>query len=191
MENPWTDIITKIRDGQLRSGSSERTAQVKIEAKLSLFTKKKRKRKGPVAQANKKRLKGYAKGMKRYPTSSERKARCFLRRFLKKKNVQCQHPIMGRYILDFYIKSARLAIEIDGGYHETKMQQRMDTKRDLVLSRIGITTWRFSDNDVLSGRFENDFKQRFESLPWNQQRKNLRPHKIIESRIIERRLIFR
>ena len=50
-----------------------------------------------------------------------------------------QHPI-GDFVLDFYCREARLAVEIDGPTHE--LSQRYDDWRDATLARLGIRTFR-------------------------------------------------
>ena len=47
-----------------------------------------------------------------------------------------QHPI-GIHILDFYCHQKKLGIEIDGGYHETEEQIKLDDNRtDILLIRF-------------------------------------------------------
>ena len=60
---------------------------------------------------------------------------------------RCQHPVC-RYILDFYCHRAMLAIEIDGDIH--KYRKEYDNYRDEFLSGIGITTLRFSADEVMN-----------------------------------------
>ncbi len=60
---------------------------------------------------------------------------------------RCQHPVY-RYILDFYCHSAMLAIEIDGDIH--KCRKEYDNYRDEFLSGIGVTTLRFSADEVMN-----------------------------------------
>jgi len=68
---------------------------------------------------------------------------------LRKKNGGCrfrkQYPV-NRYILDFYCHECRLAIEIDGEVH--KSRQDYDEYRDKYLESIGITTLRFSNDEI-------------------------------------------
>jgi len=45
--------------------------------------------------------------------------------------------VIGKYIADFAVPSARLVIEVDGGYHATR--RRADERRDRELARRG---WR-------------------------------------------------
>ena len=52
--------------------------------------------------------------------------------------VRRQHPF-GRFIADFAIVKAKLAIEIDGGIHRLSDVQARDAERQLELERLG---WR-------------------------------------------------
>lgn len=56
-----------------------------------------------------------------------------------------QRPIQN-YIVDFYCKELRLAIEIDGPIHDNKIEG--DKFRQEILESYGITFLRFNDNDV-------------------------------------------
>lgn len=58
-----------------------------------------------------------------------------------------QHQF-GRYICDFYCHAAMLAIECDGGYHNTEAQRLRDETRDAVLNEYGITVLRFKNEQV-------------------------------------------
>ncbi|PCJ57990.1 MAG: cytosine methyltransferase [Planctomycetota bacterium] len=61
-----------------------------------------------------------------------------------------QHSV-GRYILDFYCPSEKLAIELDGNGHLFPSGYEKDQKRDQHLSEQGITVLRFENKLV----FEN------------------------------------
>ena len=69
--------------------------------------------------------------------------------FLKKlpMTVKRQHPIEG-YIVDFYIPSAKLAIEIDGSQHESAANAKSDAERDEVLNSWEIEVMRFSNRRI-------------------------------------------
>jgi very-short-patch-repair endonuclease len=60
-----------------------------------------------------------------------------------------QYPI-GGYILDFYCHAGRLAIELDGGGHNTEDQCLYDAERTKILRGAGIRVRRFWNNDVLN-----------------------------------------
>ncbi|CAH8283083.1 very-short-patch-repair endonuclease [Mariniflexile fucanivorans] len=54
--------------------------------------------------------------------------------------------VIGHYIVDFYIKTLGLIIEIDGSSHENK--QEYDAKRELFLMQLGLKVYRISDYRV-------------------------------------------
>ena len=58
-----------------------------------------------------------------------------------------QHPT-GRYILDFYCHTGKLGIEIDGGYHQDKLQQWVDSDRTHFLEKLGL---RIISSSMLKG----------------------------------------
>lgn len=72
-------------------------------------------------------------------------------------NVVRQYPIdTGRkiYFADIYIPRYKLVIEIDGGYHNTSNQKRLDVNRSSGIRRLGYKVYRlpnkkaYSENDV-------------------------------------------
>ena len=48
-----------------------------------------------------------------------------------------QKPL-GPFILDFYSKEPKIAIEVDGGHHFTDQNKMKDKNRDAYLSELGI-----------------------------------------------------
>jgi very-short-patch-repair endonuclease len=56
-----------------------------------------------------------------------------------------QHPA-GPYFLDFYCPALRLAVELDGGQHASRVQQ--DAQRTRWLAERGVTVLRFWNSDV-------------------------------------------
>jgi very-short-patch-repair endonuclease len=60
-----------------------------------------------------------------------------------------QHPI-GAYVIDFYCSAVGLAIEVDGGQHNTEIGRARDERRTRWLASKGITILRFWNNDVFS-----------------------------------------
>ena len=54
-----------------------------------------------------------------------------------------RQKIIGNYIVDFYIKTLGLVIEIDGSSHENK--QEYDQKREDYLISLGLKVYRISD----------------------------------------------
>ena len=54
------------------------------------------------------------------------------------------------YIVDFYISSARLVIEIDGSQHFEPDAKEKDAKRDADLRAMGIKVLRYTNIDLRS-----------------------------------------
>ena len=54
--------------------------------------------------------------------------------------------IIGNYIVDFYIKTLGLVVEIDGNSHNNKVEY--DAKRQLYLENLGLKVYRIQDIDV-------------------------------------------
>jgi len=57
---------------------------------------------------------------------------------------------IGNYILDFYAKTIKLAIEVDGDYHLNTEIQSKDSNRDNYLASLGILVLRVSNEEVLN-----------------------------------------
>jgi very-short-patch-repair endonuclease len=55
--------------------------------------------------------------------------------------------VIGRYIVDFVAPSARLVVEVDGGYHARRVTA--DARRDRVLARLGYRVLRLGADLVL------------------------------------------
>lgn len=61
--------------------------------------------------------------------------------------------VIGHYIVDFYIASAGLVIELDGSQHYELVGRMADAQRDADLQAQGLTVLRYSNADV-NYRFE-------------------------------------
>lgn len=64
-----------------------------------------------------------------------------------------QHSI-GNYIVDFYLASDRLIIELDGEVHQNASTMEYDEKRTAYLNREGFTVIRF-ENKMVFDNFES------------------------------------
>jgi very-short-patch-repair endonuclease len=58
---------------------------------------------------------------------------------------RAQHPV-GRFILDFYCPAHKLAVEVDGGVHETQAEH--DVERTAVLAGYGYRVIRVSNKAI-------------------------------------------
>lgn len=95
-----------------------------------------------------KRLKYFARGLRKNMTDAElflwekvRRKRLKGHQFYRQKNI-------GKYVVDFYCPSAKLIVEIDGGQHFTADGVTRDQARDQYMERLGLRVLRFSDTDV-------------------------------------------
>ena len=67
------------------------------------------------------------------------------------KNLDCnvnRQKVIGSYIVDFYIASAKIVIEIDGSQHFNNEEAEADKMRDNYLSQYGIKVLRYSNYDI-------------------------------------------
>ena len=60
-----------------------------------------------------------------------------------------QHPI-GPYVLDFYCDREKLAVEVDGGFHDFGDRPERDQRRDSWLAANGVRTLRLSASLILA-----------------------------------------
>ena len=87
-----------------------------------------------------------AKALRRNMTDAERKLWYqFLRQLPITVNRQ---KVIGDYIVDFYIHTAKLVIELDGDQHGTPEGAARDALRDGWLRSQGLTVLRYSNFDV-------------------------------------------
>lgn len=68
------------------------------------------------------------------------------------------------YFADIYIKSMKLIIEVDGGYHKLIEQQEKDEVRDKAFASIGYTTIRITNEQAHNRKFMQEFIQRLKDL---------------------------
>ena len=66
-----------------------------------------------------------------------------------------RQKVIGNYIVDFYIATAKLVVELDGSQHYEDNGIENDAQRDVFLNDLGIKVLRYSNLDV---------NQRFESV---------------------------
>ncbi len=59
-----------------------------------------------------------------------------------------RQKVIGNYIVDFYIASAKIAIELDGGQHYENPGRLSDYQRDQYLNQNGILVLRYSNGDI-------------------------------------------
>lgn len=93
-----------------------------------------------------KKLVGTAKALRKNMTDEEKHLWYdFLKRLPM--TVHRQKNI-GNYIVDFYIASARIVIELDGSYHNLPTNKASDAQRDSELEKLQITVLRYRNIDI-------------------------------------------
>ena len=59
-----------------------------------------------------------------------------------------RQKVIGKYIVDFYIASAKIVIELDGSQHYEEENIKHDIERDNYLSELNIKVLRYSNLDI-------------------------------------------
>ena len=95
---------------------------------------------------NKDTLALHAHTIRQAPTDSEARLWRALRSSQLGVAFRRQVPLLG-FIADFYAPSARLIVEVDGGYHARRVTA--DTRRDRKLARAGYRVLRVEAPEVM------------------------------------------
>ena len=95
-----------------------------------------------------KELTEYAKELRKNMTPEEKHLWYDFLRYLPM-TVKRQY-VVGNYILDFFIPSKNIAIELDGSQHYDFEAREADAVRDSMLSSVGIKVIRYTNVDVNS-----------------------------------------
>lgn len=91
----------------------------------------------------------HAKDLRHSQTEAEQKLWTLLRnKQLKGKKFRRQHAI-AEYVIDFYCHECKLAVELDGNYHNKKEAKEYDKARTILLNERGITVLRFWNEEVM------------------------------------------
>ncbi len=74
-----------------------------------------------------------------------------------------RQKVLDNYIVDFYIASAKLVIEVDGSQHYEEDHAEKDRQRDAHLRNIGCQVLRYSNADI-NIRFNNVYEDIYNHL---------------------------
>jgi very-short-patch-repair endonuclease len=96
---------------------------------------------------NRKTLKGFRKDLRNNCTTAEALLWQHLKHSQLGKKIRRQHSV-GKYILDFYCATERVAIELDGAHHYTEQGIQYDAKRTAYLNCLNIKVIRFKNARV-------------------------------------------
>ncbi len=88
-----------------------------------------------------------AKDLRKHMTKEERHLwydflRVYPVRFLRQK-------VIGNFIVDFYCRKAKIAIELDGSQHFDEVKKKKDLVRTYIIEKYGITVLRFDNLTVM------------------------------------------
>ena len=103
----------------------------------------------------KSKIRTFADTNRKHPTKAEFELHCFFKTHrggLLKGRYNRQHPISGKWIVDFFFPEVRLAVEVDGSYHRRTDQQKKDRLKDADCKRFEITILRLSNGEVFGDR---------------------------------------
>ena len=101
---------------------------------------------------NNSKLTGNAKALRKNMTKEERP---LWYDFFKSLSITVnRQKVIGNYIVDFYIATSKIVIELDGSQHYEDNGIENDAKRDEFLNNLGIKVLRYSNLDI-NQRFEN------------------------------------
>lgn len=93
------------------------------------------------------KLKEHANHNRKNPTEAESILWNMLRGNGLDLHFRRQHIIQD-FIVDFFCVDKGLSIELDGGYHFSKDQQKEDARRTLELQKLGVTELRFTNEEL-------------------------------------------
>ena len=92
------------------------------------------------------RLTANAQTLRKEMTPEEKK---LWYQFLKKRpETVYRQKVIGNYIVDFYIASKKLVIELDGRQHLTPENREQDRIRDDYLASLGMTVLRYPNRSI-------------------------------------------
>lgn len=98
---------------------------------------------------NRRYLKEYRKNLRNNLTPAENRLWLALKgKKLDGYKFRRQHSI-ANFIVDFYCFPEKLAIELDGGYHQDAGVQDHDAQRQAYLESLGIRVLRFRNEEVI------------------------------------------
>ena len=96
------------------------------------------------------KTKRFAHSMRNKPTAAEKKLWYKIRCRQLSGMQFCRQMRIASFIIDFYCKELKLAIEIDGPIHFTPQAIAEDRNRDYALAELGIRILRFTNDQVFN-----------------------------------------
>jgi very-short-patch-repair endonuclease len=132
---------------------------------------------------NRQRVKGSRYALAHAMQSRPTEAEAILLARIRKPDVGAwfqDQSVMCGYILDFYCKRYRIAVEVDGPVHRTLHARARDSARDRILTAANIKVLRFS-NDEVTSNCEDVVTRIKAEFGWLKQRKASKEFSEMES----------
>ena len=104
---------------------------------------------------NRSKILKYSERRRRRPTYAEAELERILNRLnggVLRGKFKREHPVSGKWIVDFFFPEIRLAIEVDGAIHLTKGQLERDQQKDDDCAKLDITVLRLTNRDIAGNR---------------------------------------
>lgn len=60
-----------------------------------------------------------------------------------------EEPMVGGFFADFFLRTPRICVEVDGSSHDSSERKTKDQQRDAILAERNIVTLRFTNAEVL------------------------------------------
>ncbi len=101
------------------------------------------------------RILGFATARRKRPTPSEARLEVILNQLnggVLRGRFKREHAISGKWIVDFFFPEIRLAIEVDGSFHQSDDQIRKDAIKEADCARFDITLLRITNAEVAGHR---------------------------------------
>jgi very-short-patch-repair endonuclease len=102
---------------------------------------------------------GYAREHRKKPTPAERRIWQATRNFKMGFKVYREY-VIEPFIVDFFVEPLSLAIELDGGYHNTQRQHDYDVWRDRFIKNTGVDVVRVWNEDATPERIKQIIDER-------------------------------
>ncbi|WP_306668568.1 endonuclease domain-containing protein [Phocaeicola sp.] len=95
--------------------------------------------------------------------------KCIKDKCIRQKSITIGNHI---YFYDIYIKTSKIAVEIDGGYHS--LNKDYDKQRDYLSLKKGITTIRVTNEQVINSEALNDIINHIRAIHYGKLNKKNR-----------------
>lgn len=146
-EEEWRQILLSQDLKQVKEIVSKAVSRKnRIKKKRFQDKQKNFKKTGTAGYYQKKKAEEFRADLVKRQTNAEKRMKAVLKSLdIKYEFQHIFYTAESFYIVDFYLKDFNAVIEVDGGYHNTEDQKKLDKRRDTILSKLGFKTYRISN----------------------------------------------